>query len=121
MFPASVTFVSGPGRFETNSNKLTYEISDLNAGATVHTRVLVKIKDASAFANDLNCEIVNTVTATGPGGQSDEDTASMCVQTKVMGVATLPVAGFEDWAFMVPFIALATLGFVIIGKGAIRP
>ncbi len=120
VFPASVTFVSGPGRFETSSNKLTYEISDLNAGATVHTRVLVKIKDASAFANDLNCEIVNTATATGPGGQSDEDTASMCVQTKVMGVATLPVAGFEDYALILPFLTLAVIGFGILFAQKVR-
>lgn len=121
VFPEYVTFISGPGRYEAQTRKLTYEISDLKAGATVHNRALVKVKDASAFKNDLTCDIINTVTATGPGGQSDQDTASMCVQTKVMGVATLPVAGFEDWAFMVPFLALATLGFGILAKGAIRP
>lgn len=122
LFPASVTFVSGPGRFETNANKLTYEISDLKAGATVHNRVLVRVKDASYFAHDLTCDVVNTVTATGPGGQSDQDTASMCVQTKVLvGAATLPVAGFEDYAYMLPFFALAVIGFGILAKGAIRP
>ncbi len=121
VFPEYVTFVSGPGRYEADANKLTYEISDLKAGATVHNRVLVKIKDASAFKNDLTCDIVNTVTATGPGGQSDQDTASMCVQTKVMGVTTLPVAGFEDYAYMLPFLALAVIGFGILAKGAIKP
>lgn len=120
IFPAGVTFLSGPGRFEANSNKLTYEISDLNAGATAHSRVLARIKDASFFTNDLTCDVINTATATGPGGQSDQDTASMCVQTKVMGVTTLPVAGFEDYAYMLPFLALAILGFVILGTGELR-
>lgn len=120
VFPASVTFMSGPGRFETSSNKLTYEISDLKAGTTVHNRVLVRVKDASYFANDLTCDLINTVTATGPGGQSDQDTASMCVQTKVMGVTTLPVAGFEDYAYMLPFLALAVIGFGILASQKVR-
>ena len=121
VFPASVTFVSGPGRYEANQNKLTYEISNLKAGQTVHDRVVVKAKDASAFPNDVTCDIVNTATATGPGGQSDQDTASLCIQTKIMGATTFPVAGFEDWAFVLPFLAMAVIGFGILGKGAMRP
>ncbi len=119
VFPGVVTFVAGPGRYETSGNKLTYEISNLGAGQTVHNRVVVKLNDK--FTNDLTCEIVNTVTATGPGGQSDQDTASLCVATKVMGVTTLPVAGFEDYAYMIPFLALAVIGFGILAKGYIRP
>lgn len=118
VLPSQLTFVSGPGRYEAASNKLTYELSDLKAGETVHTRILTKVKDVSVFPNAQTCEIVNTATATGPGGQSDEDTASLCVSTSVV---TMPVAGFEDYAYMLPFLALAVIGFGILAKGAIRP
>lgn len=118
VFPSQVVFVSGPGRYEANANKLTFELSDLKAGQTVHTRVLVKVKDVSVFPNDLTCEVVNTATATGPGGQSDEDTSSLCVSTKVV---TMPVAGFEDYAYLLPFITLAIIGFGFLTKGAIKP
>lgn len=121
VFPGVVTFVSGPGRYETNNNKLTYELSNLKAGETVHNRVLVKLADASKFPNDLKCDIVNTVTATGPGGQSDQDQSSLCVRTGINGVKTLPVAGFDDWAYMIPFLTFALIGFGILGKGAFRP
>lgn len=122
VFPGVVTFVSGPGRYEANANKLTFELSDLKAGQTVHSRVLVKLADASKFPNDIKCDIVNTATATGPGGQSDQDQSSLCVRTSVSGVKTLPVAGFDDWAYMIPFLTLALIGFGILGKGAlIRP
>jgi uncharacterized repeat protein (TIGR01451 family) len=114
IFPEDTTFVSGPGRFEATERKLTYEISNLKTGTTVHNRLLVKVKDASAFPNDLTCDVVNTGRVTGPGGQSDEDTASLCVQTKILGVTTLPVAGFEDYAFMIPFLGLAVIGFGIL-------
>ncbi len=121
IFPEDATFVSGPGRFQTNERKLTYEISDLKAGTTVHNRVLVKLSGAAAFPEDITCDVINSSRVTGPGGQSDEDTASLCVQTKVLGVTTLPVAGFEDYAYMLPFLALAVIGFGILAKGVARP
>lgn len=121
VFPANTTFVSGPGRYDASENKLTYEISDLKAGTTVHNRILTKLGNASAYPNDLTCDITNTGRVTGPGGQSDEDTARLCVQTRVLGATTLPVAGFDDYAYILPFAALAIIGFGIMAKGAIRP
>lgn len=115
VLPEEVTFVSGPGRYEEAQRKLTYELSNLKAGETVHTRLLVKVKNAVATPD---CDVVNTVTVTGPGGQSDQDTANLCVNVTTV---TLPVAGFEDYAYMLPFIALAVIGFGILAKGAIRP
>lgn len=120
ILPSQVTFVSGPGTYEAAANKLTYEISNLNAGQTVHNRILVKAKDSSVFPNDITCEIINKVTATGPGGQSDEDTASLCVQTNVLGATTLPVAGFEEYTMILPFIAMAVIGFGILAKEKVR-
>lgn len=118
IFPEDTEFVSGPGRYDANSRKLTYELTDLKAGQTVHTRILVKLKDVSAFPQDLTCDVVNTATVTGPNGQTDDDTASLCVTTKVV---TMPVAGFEEYAYMLPFLALAIIGFGILAKGAMKP
>lgn len=114
ILPEGLIFVSGPGRYEEKERKLTYEISNLKAGTTVHNRILAKVTDASKFPQDLNCDVVNSVRVTGPGGQSDEDAAALCVQTKVLGITTLPEAGYEDYAFIIPFLALATLGFGIL-------
>lgn len=121
IFPEDTEFVSGPGRYEANERKLTYEISNLKAGTTVHNRVLVKLKSKTAFPEDITCDVVNSVRVTAPNNQSDDDTASLCVRTNVLGVTTLPVAGFEDYAYILPFIALAIVGFGILTKGAIRP
>lgn len=120
VFPNQVTFVGGPGTFDQSRNQLTYEISNLAAGSTVHNRIEVKVKDASVFpaSQNLTCNIVNTATATGPGGQSDQDTSSICVQTKVLGASTLPVAGFDDWMVALPFAAsgVGGLGLMIASK-----
>lgn len=109
IFPEEVEFVSGPGRYEKEFRKLTYEISDLKAGQTAHNRMTVKILRNVAVPD---CEVVNTVTATGPGGQSDSDTANLCINIRT--TETLPVAGFEDYLFVYPFIALAVIGFGIL-------
>lgn len=109
VFPEEVEFVSGPGRYEKEFRKLTYEISDLKAGATVHNRMVVKILRNVAVPD---CDVVNTVTATGPGGQSDQDTANLCVNVRV--TEKLPEAGFEDYMFVYPFAALAAVGFGIL-------
>lgn len=108
VFPEEVEFVSGPGRYEKDSRKLTYEISDLRAGQTIHNRLLVRVLKSVAVPD---CDVVNTVTVTGPGGQSDQDTANLCVDIKP---TTLPVAGFDDYMFLYPFIAIAIIGFGLI-------
>lgn len=122
VFPSQETFVSGPGTYEAAANKLTYEISNLNAGTTVHNRILVAVKDASVFpANqDITCNIVNTATATGPGGQSDQDMSSLCVQTKVLGATTLPVAGFQDNMVIMTFAAVGGMGALLVIMGRKR-
>lgn len=109
VFPEEVEFVSGPGRYEKEFRKLTYEISDLKAGTTVHNRMIVKILKNVAVPD---CDVVNTVTATGPGGQSDQDTSNLCVN--VRPTEKLPVAGFEDYLFLYPFAALALIGFGVL-------
>lgn len=108
IFPEEVEFISGPGRYEKDARKLTYEISDLKPGNenTVHNRIVVKILKTVAVPD---CDVVNTVTATGPGGQSDQDTSNLCVN--VRPTEKLPVAGFEDYLFLYPFAALALIGF----------
>lgn len=118
-FPSYVTFIGGPGRYDEKANKLTYEISNLGAGETTHNRILVRVKDTSMFPKDqdITCDIVNTATATGPDSLSDQDTSSLCVQTKVLGATTLPVAGFEDWMIILPFAAIGLLGIgLMMGK-----
>lgn len=108
--PANLTFDGGIGSYDSKTNILTYTLTNLNAGTTVHSRFTAKVNAASSFANDLTCNVDNYVKVTGPDGQSDDDTASLCVQTKVLGVTTLPIAGFEDYAFFLPFAVLAVLG-----------
>lgn len=118
--PTGLTFVGGPGSFNSANRTLTYKVAPLKAGETVHTRFTAKVKSASAFANaELTCSgdtVVNYVKVTGPDNQTDDDTASLCVQTKVLGTTTLPVAGFDDLGLMLPFVISGIAGTLLIAK-----
>ncbi|HCM38219.1 MAG: hypothetical protein UV61_C0019G0030 [Candidatus Gottesmanbacteria bacterium GW2011_GWB1_43_11] len=48
----------------------------------------------------------------------DDDTASLCVQTQVLGVTTLPQAGPEDYLPLLPFAILGTVGIALFIKRA---
>lgn len=118
--PTGLTFVGGPGSYNSNDRTLTYKLTNLKAGETVRTRFTAKVREASVFGNaDITCDgekVVNHVKATGPDGQTDQDTASLCVQTKVLGATTLPVAGFEDNAYVAVFGLIAIAGLFLIFK-----
>ena len=122
--PSYLTFVAGPGSYNASTKVLTYVLPDLKAGTTVHTRFTAKVAESSAFpaANELTCDIKNYVKATGPDGKTSEDTASLCVQTKVLGATTLPVAGFNDLAVSLPFALAGISGLLIIAnKRKVQP
>lgn len=113
--PTGLTFVGGPGSYNSTNRILTYTLSPLKAGETIRTRFTAKVREAAVFGNaELTCNVNNYVKVTGPDGQTDEDTASLCVQTKVLGATTLPVAGFEDWGWILPFAAIGLLGMVLL-------
>lgn len=116
--PTGLTFVGGPGAYNSANRTLTYTLHNLKAGETVRTRFTATVKDASAFGNaEITCQgdrVVNYVKVTGPDNQTDDDTATLCVQTKVLGVTTLPVAGFEDWVWILPFAIMGVLGLILM-------
>jgi uncharacterized repeat protein (TIGR01451 family) len=123
--PSYLTFSGGPGTYNATTKVLTFTIPDLKAGTTVHTRFTAKLANSDQFpsANDITCDIKNHVKATGPNGQTAEDTASLCVQTKVLGATTLPVAGYNDALLALPFAIAGLFGAtMLIGRKRIaRP
>ncbi|MBP9814266.1 DUF11 domain-containing protein [Candidatus Woesebacteria bacterium] len=122
--PSYLTFTAGPGTYNASTRVLTFTLPNLKAGTTVHTRFTAKVAETSAFptANDLTCDIKNYVKATGPDGKTSEDTASLCVQTKVLGATTLPVAGFNDLAVSLPFALAGISGLLIMAnKRKVQP
>lgn len=118
VFPEFVTFVSGPGTYDTASRTLTFTLENVIAGETRRVEVLAKVADKNAFPSGKSFRCVtNYAKATAPSRpDGDEDTAQFCIQTEVLGVTTLPVAGFDSLALLVPFAGLGLTGFALLKK-----
>ena len=115
--PQFLTFEAGPGTYDKNSKVLTIELENLKVNETQEREFLARVDDASAFAKDktLFCEVRNHAEVR-VDSRTDEDTADICIQTQVLGVTTLPVAGFESLALLIPFAGLGLTGFALIKK-----
>lgn len=81
--PNYLTFVSGPGTFDSNTNKLTFKIKDLGAGESRSYTINTKV--ASNVPNDpaVNCVVNNVKAVTGNGEASD--ISQVCLQNTGKG------------------------------------
>ena len=115
IFPKELMFKAGPGTFDSISNTLTFTLDNLNAGESRSVEIL-----ATVGANKINKDrsiscVINTAQASAQN-QSDQDTAQLCIQTNVLGATTLPIAGFNDFALLLPFAGLGLIGTMFLIK-----
>jgi len=84
-----ISFVSGKGSFDANTKKLTYTISNLEAGKTDKNTVTGKIADSNLLPSDegIIC-LVNNVEGTDSNGLKDSAQGQFCVQKQVLGGST---------------------------------
>lgn len=89
--PEFLTFVSGPGNFDTSSNTISYSIMNLEAGAENTQTIVAKVADNSALPQDkgIIC-VTNTVKAVEAGGSSATDASQACIERQVVGAKTFP-------------------------------
>jgi uncharacterized repeat protein (TIGR01451 family) len=115
VLPEHLTFVSGPGTYDTSSRTLTFTMDNLVAGESRTVEILTRVVNVATDAA-LLCES-NFVKVTAPARPNgDEDTSQFCVQTQVLGVTTLPVAGYNDLLVILPFAAAGLGGIALLKK-----
>jgi uncharacterized repeat protein (TIGR01451 family) len=98
VLPQYVSFVSGPGNFDANTNTLTFNVGNFPANEARTYTIQGKVADASSFsfANGSTC-VVNQSIMTASNGQSAQDNAQFCIQlstpttTVVLTKSGLPV------------------------------
>jgi len=127
--PQFVSFVSGPGSFDSNTKVLTFDVGNLTAGESKTFTVTAKTADQGQIPSDqgITC-VVNQVMATSDNGQQSSDNSQFCIQKPVLGetkgglkvfpapaITTTPATGPE----MLPLIGLipsGALGFLLRKK-----
>lgn len=88
-FPDFLTFVSGPGSFDTNKKTLTFSVTNLEAGKSTTPFIVVgKIADEKSLPTDqgIICPL-NQATGTDSNGLINSSSTQFCVQKGVLGAA----------------------------------
>lgn len=112
VLPSYLTFVAGPGTYDKDTRTLTFELANMIAGETRQVEILAKVLD---YSNDKSVFCVENKADAAAAGRYDEDTAQICLGTNVLG-STLPVAGFNDIALMLPALGVALGGIALLRK-----
>ena len=119
-FPDYLTYVSSSvaGTYDTGKRRLVMKLENLIAGETRTIEVTAKVAERSAFASDRDFFCVSNYTkVTAPARPNgDDDTAELCITTRVGGATNLPVAGFNDFATILPFLSLGGIGLILLKK-----
>lgn len=106
---------------ETFANsRLKFQLANRFEGnTTVEIDVHATVKDSNAFAASKSIYCGNTdglqnTAQVRASDRFDEDSASICVQSNVLGVTTLPKAGLTDLLPLVPFIGTGLTGITLL-------
>jgi len=122
VLPGYLTFVSGPGTYDKNTNTLTFSLQNLIAGETRTVDIMARVVATDYFNGKSFVCVTNYAEVkalnppAGEAGRFDSDTAQICLQNNVLGVTTLPVAGFNDYLLLLPFAGLGIAGFALLKK-----
>ncbi len=114
VLPEHLTFVAGPGTFDSKTRTLTFTLTNLIAGETRTQEILTKVLTALPQDKSMICE-QNAVEVSALN-RKDNDTSQVCMASKVLGTTTLPVAGFDDLLLILPFVGTALGGLVMLKK-----
>lgn len=115
VLPAFLTFVSGPGTYNSDTRTLTFELKEVYAGETRSVDVMARVVSTDSF-NGKSFVCVNNYAEVKALNRFDSDTAQVCLSNNVLGVTTLPVAGFNDYLLLLPFAGVGLAGFALLKK-----
>lgn len=86
IFPQYVSFISGPGSFDTNSKTLSFEVNNLVAGESRTFTIVGQIVADSALAagSGINCVANQSTAQIVSNSQMSQDNAQLCIQKGIV-------------------------------------
>ena len=102
--PQYVTFVSGPGSYDKDTNKLSFVIASLDSGASETIYITTKVVDTVVFPEKGFTCVTNYVHASVKDVANADDSAQFCIESSVkvekpvLGVKKTPSTGPADAA-----------------------
>lgn len=114
VLPEHLTFVSGPGTYDSSTRTLTFTLTNLIAGETRTQEIMAKVVSTLPQDKSMICE--QNYAEVSALNRKDNDTSQVCMASKVLGSTTLPVAGFDDLLLILPFVGTAIGGLAMLRK-----
>ncbi len=94
--PDFVDFVAGPGSFNQSTRMLSWTVEKLKPGDSKLFDIKVKIRSGKDLP-DMGITCLSNFSKVQKDNMSAQDTASFCIQTKILGgVTELPKTGVSD-------------------------
>jgi len=116
VFPPYVKYVSGApsgATYNSDTRTLEFTLNNMIAGEQRQFEIRARVVDANQFPADKDF-CVNNYAFVSSTGRSDDDTAQVCLNANIAGVTTLPKAGFNDIAFMLPYVGMGLGGAMLL-------
>lgn len=88
--PNYLTYVSGPGSYDSNSNKLTYNIENLSSNESRQFIIVAKVKDGNSLPSTENTVCVVNQASITRGNDESRDNSQFCIE-KTVSKGGLPV------------------------------
>jgi uncharacterized repeat protein (TIGR01451 family) len=115
VLPSFLTFVSGPGSYNSDTRTLTFDLNEVYAGETRTVDVMARVVNTDYF-NGKSFVCVNNYAEVKALNRFDSDNSQICLSNNVLGVTTLPVAGFNDYLLLLPFAGVGLAGIALLKK-----
>lgn len=106
-----------PGYVELVSGPTEVEYKDLKVNESKEFEILVKVVSAEKLPADKGIFCVINKAEVKANDESDEDTAQLCIEKKVLGAAIQPEAGVNLLLLGSSLLGISTLGFFLKRKG----
>mgnify|MGYP001617782657 CR=1 FL=1 len=95
VFPQFVSFISGPGSFDTSTRILAFDVDNLMPSETRTFNILGRIADANqlSFSENVIC-LANQVIASVPDPTVGQDNSQFCIAKNIGGfpvLSSLPI------------------------------
>ncbi len=116
--PAYLTFVAGPGTYNSETKVLEFTLENLIAGETRTIEILARVANADQFPAGKSLFCVTNVAYVSALNRLDSDSAQACLQNGEV-VRYLPVAGYNDLMILLPFVGVGLGGLALL-KGKKR-
>lgn len=120
IFPPYMSYVSGGPSgtvYDAETRTMVFTLKDLKDGEARTITYTAKVDEEKYFPSGKSSFCVVNTARVKSEKRSDEDTAQVCIKTPdVKGITTLPKAGFNDLALIVPFALLGVFGLKLALK-----